>query len=335
MEGRLLLKDCSVLGSGAQITRARSVVIVGARVTQVEPDAAIIAVPGDWVVPCGGRLVVPGLVECQLLSRLGSRGVPTAAESAAISAHALALGLRHGVTTQIALLDGPDDVRGALESQAACARRLGARLIQAHAAVDARQLDVAAELISAGQRGIVRTALGLSSAFGDLAQAGQQHARLDCAVHLQLAGALEPFDRVGLLTARTVVAGEGSLSQADAQLAAQRGALIATSGRGRAWDAIAPDAPLQARFEAPARLNEAVFGARFGAVAVGQTADLVVLDAVEPGTVGQVDRLSRAPVAWTIVEGRVVVREGQLLGSDFIALAAEAAKALDSVWARR
>jgi hypothetical protein len=33
-----------------------------------------------------------------------------------------------------------------------------------------------------------------------------------------------------------------------------------------------------------------------------------------------------APAAWTVVQGRVVVREGQLLGSDLSELLAEAAK---------
>jgi hypothetical protein len=33
-------------------------------------------------------------------------------------------------------------------------------------------------------------------------------------------------------------------------------------------------------------------------------------------------------VAWTVVDGRVVVREGQLVGVDYLELAAEASKAL-------
>jgi hypothetical protein len=33
----------------------------------------------------------------------------------------------------------------------------------------------------------------------------------------------------------------------------------------------------------------------------------------------------RAPVAWTVVNGRVVVREGQLLGNELLPLLAEAA----------
>jgi hypothetical protein len=38
--------------------------------------------------------------------------------------------------------------------------------------------------------------------------------------------------------------------------------------------------------------------------------------------------------AWVIVGGRVVVREGQLLGHDYIELAREAAGALEALWKR-
>jgi 5-methylthioadenosine/S-adenosylhomocysteine deaminase len=34
--------------------------------------------------------------------------------------------------------------------------------------------------------------------------------------------------------------------------------------------------------------------------------------------------VSRAPVAWTVVEGRVVLRDGQLLGADVLELEREA-----------
>src|SRR4051812_37861726 len=98
MEGRLLLKNCSVLGPGGQVTRSRAVLIEGSQISRVEPDASLPALPGDWVVACDGRVVMPGLVDChtRLLSALGGRGAPAPSEVSAISAHALALGLRHG-----------------------------------------------------------------------------------------------------------------------------------------------------------------------------------------------------------------------------------------------
>jgi hypothetical protein len=45
-------------------------------------------------------------------------------------------------------------------------------------------------------------------------------------------------------------------------------------------------------------------------------------------------QVASAPVAWTLVNGRVVVREGQLLGADALELAREAAKAQAAIWRR-
>jgi hypothetical protein len=39
-------------------------------------------------------------------------------------------------------------------------------------------------------------------------------------------------------------------------------------------------------------------------------------------------------VAWNIVDGRVTVREGQLLGVDEVLLAREASRVLSDVWTR-
>jgi hypothetical protein len=50
-----------------------------------------------------------------------------------------------------------------------------------------------------------------------------------------------------------------------------------------------------------------------------------------PHLLGQV---LRSPVAWTVVNGRVVVREGQLLGSDYVEVSRAATEALHRVWTR-
>jgi hypothetical protein len=39
-------------------------------------------------------------------------------------------------------------------------------------------------------------------------------------------------------------------------------------------------------------------------------------------------------VSWTIVDGRVSVREGELLGANIVELARESALALESIWKR-
>ncbi len=397
MEGRLLLKNCCVLRSGGALTRCQAVIIEGTEVTRVDADAAVRALPGDWVVACAGRLVMPGLVDCHshLLSAVRGKGIAAPDEVASISGHALALGLRLGVTTHIEQLHAPGIVEAALRSQAAVAQRLGARLIHSHASTTVAELDANASAICEAKGGVVRGSIGLgpSSKCDDvcLAHASKLQRELDCGVHLRLAEnehdlrvtfsrfgvqVASRLDTFGLLTARTVGAFARTLDGSGVQLASARKTLLApwldlqhrggfeamlssgvalgpcTAGQRTIWAAVASAAGAadtvaragrvrqtdaiawQMLFEGPSRLLNAVFGSKFGGVAAGQTADLVILDAVEAGDTLAWDRLPLAPVAWTIVDGRVVVREGQLLGADFTQLASAAAQAVDAIWAR-
>jgi 5-methylthioadenosine/S-adenosylhomocysteine deaminase len=90
----------------------------------------------------------------------------------------------------------------------------------------------------------------------------------------------------------------------------------------------------------PAELCTRLFGLPSGNVEEGSIADLVVYDAVPPAdpetgySPHLLGQMSRAPVAWTVVDGRVRVREGQLLGLDFVELASAATDALHRVWTR-
>ncbi len=133
---------------------------------------------------------------------------------------------------------------------------------------------------------------------------------------------------------------------------------LGTSGHGTLWDEVLaafvgllrisragrlpdPDGTLaQLLVSGPAELCTRVFRAPSGLLEEGCLADLVVYDAVptadpetgySPNLIGL---LARSRVAWTVVNGRVTVREGQLLGVDFVELARAAADALSSVWAR-
>ncbi len=78
-----------------------------------------------------------------------------------------------------------------------------------------------------------------------------------------------------------------------------------------------------------------LLGDPLDAVREGAFADLVVWDHVpsqeNPGGVLPylIERVVPSPAAWTIVNGRVVVREGRLLAHDYASLAQEAATALN------
>jgi cytosine/adenosine deaminase-related metal-dependent hydrolase len=73
----------------------------------------------------------------------------------------------------------------------------------------------------------------------------------------------------------------------------------------------------------------------------GGPADLLVLDDWPPenspgeGSAEFARRVCRARVAWVVCRGRVVVREGRLLGADYARLAKEAARAVSSVQSRK
>jgi cytosine/adenosine deaminase-related metal-dependent hydrolase len=133
---------------------------------------------------------------------------------------------------------------------------------------------------------------------------------------------------------------------------------LGSGGHGNLWDALAaalvtavgaargsrlvdPDGVLVQLFaDGPAEVCSRLFGIPSGAVEEGRLADLVVFDCVPaleldsgqaPHLLGQ---LGRSRVAWNIVNGRVTVREGQLLGLDEVELAHAAARVLTSVRAR-
>jgi 5-methylthioadenosine/S-adenosylhomocysteine deaminase len=75
-------------------------------------------------------------------------------------------------------------------------------------------------------------------------------------------------------------------------------------------------------------LVSGLYGAAAGRVAPGALADLALLDTLPEGegwTVELAAEAARAPVAYTVVAGRVALREGQLLGADALELLREAA----------
>ncbi|RKG83545.1 amidohydrolase [Corallococcus sp. CA049B] len=143
-------------------------------------------------------------------------------------------------------------------------------------------------------------------------------------------GALSSLHLVGLGTG-----GHGSLQE---ELAGALVSMLSLARSGRMPDL--DDSLAHLFVSGPAELCTRLYGKPSGGVEEGSIADLVVYDAIpaadpetgySPFLLGQ---LTAARVAWTIVDGRVCVREGQLLGTDFVDLAREAAAALGRVWSR-
>lgn len=59
MEGRLLLKNCSILRADGRLRSGMAVAIQGETISEVLPDAEVPVLPGDWEVDCRRRLVAP------------------------------------------------------------------------------------------------------------------------------------------------------------------------------------------------------------------------------------------------------------------------------------
>lgn len=128
--------------------------------------------------------------------------------------------------------------------------------------------------------------------------------------------------------------GTGSLWE---ELAASYTAVMALARAGKMLDAD----NLMASFlvGGPAELCTMTYGVPSGSVDPGALADLVLYDYVPACDAGAFTsqlllQLSQVSVGWTIVDGRVVVREGRLLGADYVDLARESAAALESAWKR-
>jgi cytosine/adenosine deaminase-related metal-dependent hydrolase len=195
VEGRLLLKDCSLFRADGRVRTRMAVLIDGPSIAQVVDDDALPVRPGDWAVRCEGRLVTPGLIDCHtrlvsaalspwsghhLLRPLEDRyrfeaaleGLLTPGEVEAITAASLARGLLRGTTFFVEHLHAPACVEAALASQARVAERLGSRLLNSHASTSQHpvpgpeQVEANARHVVAMKRHpLVRGSLGVAASF--------------------------------------------------------------------------------------------------------------------------------------------------------------------------
>lgn len=196
MEGRLLLKDCSLFSADGRVRAHMAVLVEGGSIVQVVDDASLPVLPGDWAVQCDGRLVTPGFVDCHtrlvgaqlspwsghhLLRPLEERYTVeaqlekqvTVGEVEALTAAALARGLLRGTTMFVEHLHAPSCVEDALAVQGRTAERLGARLINSHAS--SSQLEEfpgpaqveanAGHVVSTKGNPLVRGSLGVAASF--------------------------------------------------------------------------------------------------------------------------------------------------------------------------
>ncbi len=221
MEGRLVLKDCSLFRTDGRVRGHMAVVIEGRTITRVAPDEEVVPLPGDWIAPCRGRIVTPGLVDChtrlvngalapfsaeRLLSspdhrfredgRLASALTP--GEVAAITAWGLARGLRSGVTLSFEHLRAPNAAFDCLVAQGNVARTLGARLVSAHASSSRdrtpgpAQVDANARYVATVREDpLLRGSIGVgpsAAAENDLLrEAGRVKEEVACGAHLNVA----------------------------------------------------------------------------------------------------------------------------------------------------
>ncbi|HZH04301.1 MAG TPA: amidohydrolase family protein, partial [Myxococcaceae bacterium] len=184
MEGRLVLKNGAILEGDGRLRTAVAVLVVGGRIAQIDDDARIPVLPGDWEVACRGRLIAPGRVDAhahlvgdllpavsegereRLACRLG------ASEVEVLTALGLARAALAGATLVCEHLRAPYCVGAALAAQQRVAGTLRLRLVHSHACADAEggrsalaQLEESAAYASAVQGDSrVRSALGCGRA---------------------------------------------------------------------------------------------------------------------------------------------------------------------------
>jgi cytosine/adenosine deaminase-related metal-dependent hydrolase len=436
MEGRLLLKGCSIFRADGRIRGGMAVLIEHDRIAKVAPDAEIPALPGDWEVACRGRLVATGLIDCHT-HLVGGQLVPlsgalllrspkvrfevlqrmestlTAGEVEALTAFAVAKALRAGISMVVEHLHAPSEVAQSLMAQARVAQRLGIRLVNSHATNSLpRPVSAAAQFEANAAYAqetrahpLVRGAVGFHASFCSddelLRQIGRFRSETGIGAHFHLAESdadlaatyarhaqriVPRLEALGILGAGSVGAFGHALDQFEGERLAMSRTLLAmsprwmlatehttnfealvpslsliglgTGGTSSLWEELScaflavmgiarmgrlldPDGLMaQLLVGGPAELCSMLYGAPSGTVEAGSLADLVVYDLVPAKeTLGGLTphllmQLAQAPVAWNIVNGRVVVREGQLLGADFLQLSIEAARVLETVWAR-
>lgn len=341
MEGRLLFRGCSIIGSDATLRRRVTVTIVDDRIAAITPDNETEPLPGDWVVPCAERLALPGF--CDPAARLSTAMEPQALATEMVTA--LAFGLLEGTTSFLTYRTlASDAILDAIEFAVTHTgvRMCTALTIPATAPDALSQLDTAAH-IARNRRGF---ALGLSGTPSEELLASAQHLALESetTLHLLAPDGAEGLDQLARESTVTLSKIPGrtmlkALHSSQATTVLSPGLLgrsfpealhtaldnrirvtVGTFGRPslRAQLAWAPDSVSYARLVScrSSWLREPTGAHAPNALAVGTLADIILLDACPQD--GVFPLATHSPIAWVVVGGRVVVRERQLVGIDIV-----------------
>jgi 5-methylthioadenosine/S-adenosylhomocysteine deaminase len=401
VEGRLVVKDCSLVAPDGRVRNHVAVVVVGSLIVEVSANDLVPTLPGDWVVNAGGRLLCPGISDCHS-NYLGSFAALsqkplTSNEIEVLTAFSLARAQLQGITFSVEQLANAVNPESGISAQAKIAKEMGARLILSYASSDVRSVECNLNLATAlASDSLVRIAIGLKSSTLSsdelLRVAGRGIDKYQLTSHLGLAqqdtdlaqsvainwrSVVNRYDAFGLLVGGSVcyasellVKSElkrlidsrvllaltplaDLLCDANATLVSEQmlssGSLLGLGSGGvgtllesaslanarlsnlvrvaRALDAHSN--LFRMAYEGPSELKTMLWGIPSGSISVGAVADFVLYDDVycENDYVSLVDIL-RARVLWTVVNGCVVVREGELLAVSWSSVVREAKKVL-------
>jgi len=188
MEGRLLFKNCALVRPDGRARAGVSILVHEDRIVRVAPEEELPPLPGDWVVHCQGRWVLPGFVDshAQLLDAavlpvsgepwlkdeatrhaMRERALQTLSsdELAVLYQAALARAALVGVTQVVEHARVPGRAEAALTAILGAAERTGLRVYASHANDQLEDLEANADFArKVRQHPKVRSGIGLLSA---------------------------------------------------------------------------------------------------------------------------------------------------------------------------
>lgn len=301
MEGRLLFKDASVVFDDGTFQAQQAVVIDNHSMVAMGPNAQHPTLPGDWEIDCRGRWLLPGRIDrvsSWIDSARESLGLGktqlTTQQVERVTRVGLSWAMRHGITCVVEQLRDVEDVSAGLAAQAGVASSLGIRLVHSYRCQNLQELRAnishAERVLHSDPFKVVRVLLGVTPQLSrdGWAMAMEKSASLNLGFHAH------------------------SQIDVDSDLAEH-----AHAGSHTVWMSNLPTQDDVLAHQAHSSdWASRLYGGTLGRVETGSLADLILVDWVPsqrsvPRDAWQ--NLSFMPVTWTVISGRVTVREGQWL----------------------